>query len=235
MSDGIAIWNKILKAALRMPGIKVGRESFLRKELTPFMPADYINAVISGRGRIPADVRDKIVDGCIKYQLTLACGISAAASVPGGLSLLASVPADVAQYYAQVIILIQKLLYLYGWEDLRDSKGQFTDGTLGVLTLWIAVMMGNSAAINAVRGALEGLTTQAMTRLPEMVFRHSATHTLVKEIAQRLGKEITKKNVAQVSSKIIPLIGAPIGASITYFTFKPMARRLKKQLDSHFQ
>jgi hypothetical protein len=234
MPDGISIWNRVLKTALRLPGIKVDRASFLRKELSPYMPAESVEAVILGRMRIPKELRDRITDDCIKYQLTIACGISAAAGVPGGFALFATIPADVAQYYAQVIILIQKMLYIYGWADLRDTRGQFNDATLGLLTIWIAVMTGNSAALAALRTALESLKAQALTRIPQMVLGHSAVHTLVKELAGRLGKEITKKNVAQASSKIIPLIGAPIGASITYLTFKPMARRLKKQLDSRF-
>jgi hypothetical protein len=42
---------------------------------------------------------------------------------------------------------------------------------------------------------------------------------------------MTKEGFAKGVGKVIPLVGAPISATITYYTFRPMARRLKKHLD----
>ena len=40
---------------------------------------------------------------------------------------------------------------------------------------------------------------------------------------------------AKGAGKVIPLIGAPISAALTYWTFKPMASKLKKQLDNNLE
>ena len=45
------------------------------------------------------------------------------------------------------------------------------------------------------------------------------------------GINMTKEGFAKGVGKVLPLVGAPISATITYYTFRPMARRLKKHLD----
>lgn len=58
-----------------------------------------------------------------------------------------------------------------------------------------------------------------------------AVYNVAKQVAKWIGIKLTKDGFAKSVSKIIPLIGAPISAGVTYWTFKPMANRLKKHLD----
>ena len=46
-----------------------------------------------------------------------------------------------------------------------------------------------------------------------------------------IGVKITRESFAKGLGKIVPLIGAPVSAALTYWTFKPMANKLKKHLD----
>ena len=62
--------------------------------------------------------------------------------------------------------------------------------------------------------------------MSETVLAHYAV-----KIAQWIGINMTKEGFAKGVGKVIPLVGAPISATITYYTFRPMARRLKKHLD----
>ena len=50
-----------------------------------------------------------------------------------------------------------------------------------------------------------------------------------------IGIKLTKDGFARGISKVIPLIGAPISAGLTYWTFKPMAGRLKRSLDEQLK
>lgn len=231
MAQELTVWDKVLKASLSLPGVRVDYQEFLQKELRPYFSQKEFTEFLEGESILPKKIRDRIANGCISYHLTIACGLSAVAGIPGGWGMLATVPADLAQFYAQIFILTQKMLYLYGWEDLRDSEGKLTDEAAQILTIWIAVMMGSATAINALNVALKGFANQAIKRIPKIAFGHSASYLLIKEMGRWIGNELTKKKVAQVASKAVPLIGAPIGAGVTYFTFKPMAKKLKRHLD----
>ena len=234
-SKGAVVWKKILNTAISMPGVKVDRRTFLQNELIPFLAvlsAEEIQQILSGEQSIPSNIREKIVKGCMSYHLRIACSLSAVAGLPGGWAMAASIPADVAQFYAQILILIQKMLYLYGWPDLMEENKGIPDESLGLLTLWIGVAMGSVAAQNAITQILEGFAKQAVKRIPRIAFGHSAVYIAIKNVGKWIGIKVTKASTARGLSKVIPLIGAPISATMTYATFRPMSKRLKKYLDS---
>ena len=45
---------------------------------------------------------EKIVDEVIQYERMCVSGISTALGMPGGVSMVATIPADIAQYYGPV-------------------------------------------------------------------------------------------------------------------------------------
>lgn len=227
------LWNKALKSAMAIPVVKVDREYFLRKELAVYCNSGQLDIAVSDS---PLKVLNrtqitKIANGCIKYHLTLVCGTSALAGLPGGWGMLGAIPADIAQFYAHVFALIQKLLYLYGWPDLQSERGELDDETAQMLTLFTGVMMGSQVAVEAVQRLSTELAKQVVIRLPKKALTKYAVYNVAKQVAKWIGIKLTKDGFAKSVSKIIPLIGAPISAGVTYWTFKPMANRLKKHLD----
>lgn len=98
MVDTVDLWNKALKSAMAIPVVKVDREYFLRKELAVYCNSGQLNIAVSDS---PLKVLNriqitKIANGCIKYHLTLVCGTSALAGLPGGWGMLGTIPADIA-------------------------------------------------------------------------------------------------------------------------------------------
>jgi hypothetical protein len=67
-------------------------------------------------------------------------------------------------------------------------------------------------------------------KISEGVLAHYAV-----KIAQWIGINMTKEGFAKGMGKVLPLVGAPISATITYYTFRPMARRLKAHLDDLYE
>ena len=55
------------------------------------------------------------------------------------------------------------------------------------------------------------------------------------KIAQWIGINLTKEGFAKGVGKLLPLVGAPVSATITYYTFRPMAQRLKSHLDEQYE
>ncbi len=64
--------------------------------------------------------------------------------------MIGAIPADITQYFAHIIRILQKLIYLYGWEELYESKDDLDDETLYWLTLFIGIMFGVGTANAAI-------------------------------------------------------------------------------------
>lgn len=232
MVNEVDLWNKAMKMAMAIPLVKVNREEFLKKELAPFCTPEQIQIAIS---ETPIKVLTvgqiyKIANGCIKYHLTLVCSVSALAGLPGGLGM-GTIPADIAQFYAHVFALTQKMLYIYGWPDLQTEDGKLTDEATQILTLFTGVMMGSQVASDALKQLANAFAQQVAVRLPKQALTKHAIYNISKQVAKWIGIKLTKDSFSKGISKVIPLIGAPISASLTYWTFKPMANKLKRYLD----
>lgn len=132
--------------------------------------------------------------------------MSFAAGLPGGFAMLATVPADVTQYYVHAFRIMQKLTYLYGWQDLLGDLEDADDETIGWLALFLGVMLG-------VGGAATSLTSFA---------QHVARPALQ--------KQITKDSLAKAVTKVVPgLIGAILGG-MTLVMLKSQGDRLHTHL-----
>lgn len=209
----ISLWNKVLSTSLRLPFVKVDREEFLTKELSKFCtPMEVITALNGGVLEVLSKKEiDKLANQCISYHLTMVCGTSALMGLPGGWWMAGTIPSDLTQFYGHILSLMQKMIYLYGWPTLTDVNHQLDDESLNIMTLFVGVMMGNKMAIDGIAKVV--------------------TKEYVEKVAQWIGVSMTKEGFAKGVGKVLPLVGAPISATITYYTFRPMARRLKKHLD----
>ena len=228
----VSVWGKVLSASLRLPFVKVSREEFLSKELSKFCtPMEVMTALEEGPlGVLTKKEIDKLANHCISYHLTMACGTSALMGLPGGWWMAGTIPTDITQFYGHILSLMQKLIYLYGWPDLTDVNNQLDDESLNIMTLFVGVMMGNKMAVEALAKLATQMSKEAGVKISETVVAHYAV-----KIAQWIGINMTKEGFAKGVGKVIPLVGAPISATITYYTFRPMARRLKKHLDELYE
>ena len=224
----VSVWGKVLSSSLQLPFVKVNREEFLSKELSKFYtPMEVMTALEEGTlGVLTKKEIDKLANQCISYHLTMVCGTSALMGLPGGWWMAGTIPADITQFYGHILSLMQKLIYLYGWPELTSVNNQLDDESLNILTLFVGVMMGNKLAIEALAKLATQMSKNAGAKISETVLAHYAV-----KIAQWIGVNMTKEGFAKGVGKVIPLVGAPISATITYYTFRPMARRLKKHLD----
>ena len=224
----ISLWNKVLSTSLKLPFVKVDREEFLTKELSKFCtPMEVITALNGGVLDVLSKKEiDKLANQCISYHLTMVCGTSALMGLPGGWWIAGSIPADLTQFYGHILSLMQKLIYLYGWPALTDVNNQLDDESLNIMTLFVGVMMGNKMAVEALNKFAIQVGQNAGMRISETVVAQ-----YVVKIAQWIGVGMTKESFAKGMGKVLPLVGAPVSATITYYTFRPMARRLKKHLD----
>ena len=230
--SGGAVWDRVMGAALAIPGVKVDRAGFLRSQLAPYCDACQIRLAIEGRpanAGIPLDVIDGLAKSVIRSHVIKASGLSFAAGIPGGLAMAATIPADTAQFYWHAIVLSQKLAYLYGWPDILNN-GEVDEETKLQITLLIGAMLGAAQANKVIGELARRIAEQVGRRLPRMALTRTAWYPIIKQIGRWIGVRITTTTFARGASKIVPVVGGAVSASVTAATMMPMANRLKNHL-----
>ena len=233
MENGVETWNKVMVAAMAVPGIKVNRSSFLQEQLSTYgISQDTISQCIMENPikYIELEKLDAMAKACITNHTIQVTSISAAAGIPGGFAMIGTLPADTAQYYWHILKLAQKLAYIYGYPSLLDENGNLSDTAVNVLTVFVGVMMGVATANKVLTDLSKALAEQVVKRLPRMALTKTFWYPLIKAIAKWIGIKITKDGFAKGAAKIIPFLGAGLSGGLTYVTFKPQANRLKKHL-----
>lgn len=223
----------VLKAAMNLPGVRIKREDFLRKELRAHFKEDIVNNAIEkspAQAGITVDQLENISKSCIEFETKKVSAISAAAGIPGGTAMIGTVPADITQYFAHIVRILQKLVYLYGWEELYNSDEDFDDETVNLLTLFIGVMFGVNAANAAITKVAQSAAIRTEKSLAAKALTKGVIYPVVKQVAKILGIKMTKETFAKGVSKVIPILGGVLSGGLTYISFKPSALKLKKYL-----
>lgn len=190
-------------------------------------------AIVEGtlHASIPVVTLDSLANAVINAETIKVTAISAAAGIPGGFAMAATIPADLAQFYGFIIRTAQELAYIYGWNEMFSESSELDAGTESQLILFIGVMSGVGAA-NKVVTKLFGET--AMRAVANKVAAKALTKTwyypIAKKIAAMLGQKMVKATFAKGVSKAVPILGGVVSGGLTLATFKPMAHRLKKHL-----
>ncbi len=228
MSELIS-WDNIMENSLKLPGIKVDRDDYLKDVFSSYgdisnladkRPMDVFDVVIV----------DKVAKATINKHLLGVTGTSTIAGIPGGFAMIGTIPADITQYYYHVVIVAQKLGYIYGWPDLLDEKQQFSEASRNILTLFVGVMLGAGAANKAVTEVGKKLSMQVAKRLPQQALTKTAYYPIIKQVGKWIGMKVTKETFAKGASKFIPILGGVLSGGLTFFTFKPMANKLHAKL-----
>ena len=225
----------IIIMSLKIPGIRIRRDAFLKKELFKRYTEDVIEDAIKynpAHANIPLEEIDKIADEVIQFERMCVSGISAALGVPGGVAMVATIPTDIAQYYGYMLRATQKLLYLYGFPEIDTTeKGEtFDSGTMNILILCMGVMYGTAGASKALKGMAKALAVGVEKKLLRAALTKGTLYPIVKKTAIWFGINMNKQVFAGFFKKAIPVVGGVLGGGITYMTFKPCCVRLKESL-----
>lgn len=145
--------------------------------------------------------------------------------------MLGTIPADLMQYYAHALRIMQKLAYLYGWGELLPDGRDADDDTLGVLAVFFGVMLG-------VGGAAQSLTAFARVAAKTAYQNHATKRALmsitwypvVKHSLRLIGINITKSTAAKGFSKIVPVIGGFVSSGLTFMALQSQSALLKEHL-----
>ncbi len=230
--NGLTMWNKVLSTTLKMPYVAVDRTLFLKRELAPYVNQKQLEQIQDVR---PSDlvsdkILEKIAKSCINSTTFVASGTSFVAGLPGGIAMAVSIPADLAQHYYHIVVLAQKISYLYGFPNLVDENGVISDSAVDLLTVYLGVTLGAGAASQGLEVVAKQLAKSAPSKIASMALTKTFYYPIIKKIAPWFGAKMTKQVFGKGVGKIIPILGGVISGGLTLASFKIGGNRLLKEM-----
>ena len=227
----------IIIKGLKVPGIRINRSEFLQKQLLKAYPQEVIDIAIAEspmKAKIPLQEIDKLANEVIKFERNCVSGISAALGIPGGWAMVATIPADIIQYYGYLLRATQKLLYLYGFPqiDTEEQGSKFDDGTMNTLIICFGIMYGVAGANNALKAMAKALGTGVEKQLMKKALTKGTFYPIVKSVSKWFSVKMTKEVFAGFFKKSLPVVGGILGGGMTYLSFKSCCDKLKKSLQN---
>jgi hypothetical protein len=229
------VWNSVLRTALALPGVKVDREAFLRRALSKHVTEKVLQSAIDtspAKAGVSKKIILRIATTNIKWHRAGVSTLSFASGLPGGWWIAGTVPADFTQFFWHVLVILQKLAYLYGWPELLSEDSELDDETLLILTVFVGVMLGAESAAKVLGDMAERAAAQVLKRLPREALGKWGLYRLAREVAKRIGIKLTDESFARYISRIVPILGAIISGTVTWISFSLMTSRLAAHLES---
>ena len=226
---------EFLKKVVRIRGVRITREEFLRQELRKLHMSDDAIASAVDSNPVLAGVcltdLDKLADGIISFETNKSAAMSFAAGLPGGFAMLGTIPADLTQYYVHAFRIMQKLAYLYGWRELLSDMDEVDDETIGVLAVFFGVMLGVGGAAQSLTAFARSVAVPAFQKqVTKQALTKTSWYPVMKHCLRCIGINLTKKGFAQGVSKAIPLIGGAVSGGMTFVSLQSQSHRLKNHL-----
>ncbi len=231
------VWNSVLRTALALPGVKVDRQAFLRRALSKHVSEKVLQSAIDtspAKAGVSKNTIRRIATASIKWHRAGVSTLSFASGLPGGWWIAGTVPADLTQFFWHVLVILQKLAYLYGWPELfsEDSELELDDETLLILTVFVGVMLGAESAAKVLGDIAERAAAQVLKRLPRETLTKWGLYRLAREVAKRSGIKLTEDSFGRYLSRIVPILGGIISGTVTWISFSLMPSRLAAHLES---
>lgn len=226
---------EFLKKVVRIRGVRITRDEFMRQELRKLHMSDEAitravdsNPVLAG---VCLTDLDMLADGIISFETNKSAAMSFAAGLPGGFAMLGTIPADLTQYYVHAFRIMQKLAYLYGWRELLSDMDEVDDETIGVLAVFFGVMLGVGGAAQSLTAFARSVAMPAFQKqLTKQALTKTSWYPVMKHCLRYIGINLTKKSFAQGVSKVIPVIGGVVSGGMTFVSLQSQSTRLKGHL-----
>lgn len=225
------IAKSFLRGVTRIKGAHVSRESFLRSELRGRDYSTKVEAALASSPEetgVPASVLDEIANDVIDSETKRASAISFGTGIPGGFAILASVPADITQFYVHAYRIMQKLSYLYGWPSTEKYDDE---DVIQQIAQFLGVMLDVKGAQSSLNGFVQTLAMPASERSSQTGIRARVSQArTAREVFKKVGSQVARRNVARQVTKVVPIIGGVVSGGLTFVTLKSQAKRLKEAL-----
>lgn len=221
----------IIQQVVKIPMVRINRRNFLRKELSSYYSDSVVDAAIEknpASAGVSRECVDRISRQVINYETNKVSAVSFAAGLPGGFAMTATIPADLVQYFGHMIRAMQKLAYLYGFEEFELNGENIRDETMNQIMIFMGIMFGVQGANAGMKVVVDAASKKAARELAQKALTKGTIYPIVKNIAKAVGIQMTKQIFAESVSKAVPIIGGVAAGGLSYATFKPCLKKLRK-------
>lgn len=226
---------EFLKRVLRLRGVRVDREHFLRSELQRRgVGASAIERALAenpAAAGIELAMLDRMAFEVVEFETRKSTAVSFAAGLPGGFAMIGTIPGDVTQFYVHAFRIMQKVAYVYGWKSFLSDTKDVDDETLGMLAAFLGVMMGVAGASTSVTAFAAQVARPAIQKkIAGVALTKTAWYTPMKQVLRVIGVKLTKDSFAKAVAKTVPVVGGVISGSLTYASLRIQSGRLIRHL-----
>ena len=223
---------QVLQQVVKLPVVKVDREKFLVEKFSKELGHKNLNKLIEQgpATMLPKATLDRVAKACINENVLLASGTSVLAGLPGGIAMAITIPTDVVQFYAFSLKLAQELGYIYGFDDLWESRDELSEDAQNTLLLYLGVMLGVNGAGALLRSGGVTVAKHVMKTIPQKALTKTLWYPILEKVLKIFGVSLTKGGLAKGMGKVIPILGGVLSGGLTFATMKPMGERLQKEL-----
>ena len=227
--------KSFLKTVLRLRGVRIDREQFLRSELHKRGIAremiDEAIALSPAAAGIDVVLLDDMANATIAFEARKSSALSFAAGLPGGFGLLATVPGDVTQFYVHAFRVMQKTAYVYGWQSFLEDSKEVDDETLGKLSMFLGVMLGVGGASSSLTVFAASVARPAIQKqVAGKALTKTTWYPVMKSTLRVIGVKLTKDSLAKTVTKVVPVAGGVISGGMTFVTLRGQSKRLMEHL-----
>ena len=219
-------WESMLSLALKNNLARINRNRFLATSLAPFCTPEDLNkiAFLRPESLVEVQVLDHLGKEIVEKHLNQAALISGGAGLLGASAMWLSVPGDTLQFVTQLVIMTQKLAYLYGWDDFFFNE-EPTDETIARLSL----ILGYGVGVHEAKGVIMSVANDMMPNLNEAMAQEQIdkNHPIVKKTVSALSEQLLRTAVSGGLAKVLPIVGAVASGIWSYKSFRPIAERIR--------
>jgi hypothetical protein len=221
----------IISQVVKVPGIKIDRAKFLRKELSGKYSEEVVEFAIANNPAAAGITKEEILPlakAVINYETNKTTFASFVAGIPGSAAMFGTIPADVIQYFGFMLRVLQELAYLYGFSEFELNENEIPVDTMNELLIFLGAMMGIQEANVGIKVLGDAVAKNIAKKLANKPLMQGAIYPIVKKIARFIGVRMTREIFATSVSKVVPVVGGVVSGGLTYASFKPCAIRLRK-------
>lgn len=221
---------KIVDMAMSLPGVKVRRNSFLLEELEDYCTSNDISIeellkLGPLQAGIPKTKVEEIAQKCISDENISASSKSAFAGLfSNPLAAAFWGTADIVNYFCHLIIVSQKIAFLYDWPDIFDE----TDEGKQIILMFLGGAFDCNAAKNGIKLLARKIVENELTRIDKITFLFIKPmfYKIIQQVAKYIGVSFSKQGLKNAVTKTVPIVGAVLSGGINYFMFRNDANRL---------
>jgi len=213
----------VLGYLMNTPGASVNREKFLAN-IYDVSEDDIRN----NNYTVSYAKRKRLAKHRIKVNVRNSSGLSFVGGIPGGFAMAGTIPADILQNMVFSIRLVQELVYIYDYQDVLDADEHIESDRM---MMFLGIMFGVQGAASIVRVMSANAAKYTSKKIMNTALTKTVWYPLLKKVtAVVASKTITKKGLASVASKSIPVIGGVTSGGITYVSMNHESNRLNDEL-----